>query len=147
MRVNRNSMVPKWIKSMAKWKFRFYHFCLLFPLWLALVLCNFKCCLEQGNALEEHAQNTTLNLTGIIFKAVSLKNSANLLTFSLKGLHHDLTLVVSFYFFIFCEILRPNLQFKISLPWYSVFKFIVHNIKSSYECAIPHRNTCTACSS
>lgn len=56
MRVNRSSRVPKWIKSMAKWEFRFYHFCLLFPFWLALVLCNFKCCLEQGNALEQHAQ-------------------------------------------------------------------------------------------
>lgn len=32
-------------------------------------------------------KNTTLNLTGIIFKAVCLKNSANLLTFSLKGSH------------------------------------------------------------
>lgn len=46
-------------------------------------------------------KNTTLNLTGIIFKAVCLKNSANLLTFSLKGLHHELTLVVSFYFLFF----------------------------------------------
>lgn len=46
-------------------------------------------------------KNTTLNLTGIIFKVVSLKNSANLLTFSLKGLHHELTLAVSFYFLFF----------------------------------------------
>lgn len=46
-------------------------------------------------------KNTTLNLTGIIFKAVCLRNSANLLTFSLKGLHHELTLVVSFYFLFF----------------------------------------------
>lgn len=95
----------------------------IFTLRLTLVLGNFKCSLKQDTASQGEAHTgaeTMLKLIFNVVRAISLGffRYCIRLSFFLTGFHHDLTLVIptsSFFFFLLCEILYCNLQFKMSL--------------------------------